>query len=298
MGEKVTPTIAVIVVAYQSESDVERCVASLREARKQTPGLSLWLIDNSVDLDIRKKIKSHLTEPWMHYLYFGENLGFAVGNNEGFKAASAEDPDYYFLLNADAAVEPDCLATLLAEAEERPAAAYGPLMTYADGTVYYAGGNINYWLAATFHSGRRLPPRANDQTRRVSFINGCGLFMPASSYERWGGLSDDYFMYYEEADWCARVNHDRGELYYVPAARLTHYTAKDSASPAALYYLTRNQWLFARRQTRWYHRPTSYLGILIFQTLRFVKHIGNRERRQAILRAWRDARHHHYGQMA
>ena len=297
MGQKVEPAIAVIVVAYQSDTDVERCVASLRAARQTTPNLSLWLIDNSVDLDIRKRIKSHLTESWMHYLYFGENLGFAVGNNEGFKAARNENPDYFFLLNADAAVEPDCLSQLIEFAQRQPAAAYGPQMLYPDGTVYYGGGKINFWLASAFHPGSHELPRSNDQPRRVSFINGCGLLIPTASYDRWGGLPEEYFMYYEETAWCARAIRDGGTLYYVPHARLTHYTAKTTKSVAALYYLTRNHWLFARQHTRWYQRPSAYLGILIFQTIRFVKHIGNRAQRRAMVNAWRDAYHHRYGQM-
>jgi hypothetical protein len=297
MGPQVEPKIAVIVVAYQSDTDVARCVASLKTARELTPGLELWLIDNSLDLDVRKRVKGHLTEKWMHYQYFGENVGFAEGNNLGFKAALEGQPDFFFMLNADAAVAPDCLANLLTDAAQHPAAAYGPLMTYADGTVYYAGGYINYWLAATFHPGRQLPPRPQT-ARPVSFINGCGLLLPRASYERWGGLPADFFMYYEEAAWCARVQADGGLLLYVPEARLIHYTPKTTnKSVTALYYLTRNQWLFARQYTRWYHKITAYPAITVFQLLRYWKFIGKRQHRQAIVQAWRDAFNHRYGQM-
>lgn len=297
MGAQVEPKIAVIVVAYQSDTDVARCVASLKAAATKTPNLSLWLIDNSLDLDIRKRIKGLLTEKWMHYQYFGENVGFAVGNNLGLQAAVDEKPDYFFLLNADAAIDADCLQQLLADAAQHPAAAYGPLMTYEDGSVYYAGGRLNRWLAATFHPGRQEAPRPQ-QPRRTSFINGCGLLLPRASYEKWGGLPDEYFMYYEEAAWCARVLEDGGELRYVPAAHLTHYTPKaTNKSINALYYLTRNQWLFARQHAHWYHKITAYPAIILFQIIRYLKYIGKRQHRQAIVQAWRDAINHRYGQM-
>lgn len=299
MGQKVEPSIAVVVVAYQSDTDIARCVASLEAARQRTPHLSLWVVDNSLDLDIRKKIKSHLKENWTHYQYFGENVGFAVGNNLGLKAAAPDKPDYFFLLNADAVVAPDSLANLLDEAERYPAAAYGPLMTYGDGTVYYAGGFISRWLGAAFHPGRLKSPPSSQVARDVSFLNGCGIFMPRRTYERWGGLPEEYFMYYEETAWCAQIGSEGGVLRYVPTARLTHYTPKETGKSAtALYYLTRNQWLFARQHCAWYHKITAYPAIAFFQSLRFLKLIGNTAARQAIIHGWRDAYSHRYGKMA
>ncbi len=298
MGEKVGPTVAVIVVAYQSDTDVARCLASIKAARKITPGISLWLFDNSPEASARQSIEGLLTESWMHYLTEKKNIGFAAGNNRAFEAAATVNPDFFFLLNADAAVDADCLAKLTADAAAHPAAAYGPLMTYEDGTIYYAGGTLNRWLAATFHPGRSTVPEP-DKARRVSFINGCGLLLPLASYQKWGGLPEEYFMYYEEAAWCAQALDDGQTLRYVPNAHLTHYTDKATGkSAAALYYLTRNQWLFAKQRLRWYHRITAYPAIIVFQTMRLIRNIGKRQQRQAIMQAWRDALNHRYGQMA
>lgn len=293
------PTVAVIVVAYNSSSDIKRCLRSLKGETAEPPlQLEAWVIDNSSEEESKPAIRQATAKyPWAHYRDAQKNLGFAAGNNLGLKLAAKAGADYFFLLNADAAVEPGCVSTLLQACWRTGADAVGPLMLYEDGTVYYAGGEFQPWLGATFHPGRKQRPAANLTEKPVNFINGCGLFFPAATYERWGGLPEDYFMYYEEADWCAHLAADSGLLLFIPQAKLIHYTGKSSSKSApALYYLTRNQWLFARRYTKWYHRLTAYPAIAAFQLLRYLKYLDHDLLVRAIKAAWHDALENHYGQ--
>ena len=67
--------------------------------------------------------------------------------------------------------------------------------------------------------------------------------------DRVGVMFEDFFLYYEELDWCERIKRAGFEVYIEPNARVYH---KESASVGAFstlktYYINRNRIYFMRR---------------------------------------------------
>ena len=63
----------------------------------------------------------------------------------------------------------------------------------------YGGGKIN------FNSGTITMLKTKDQVAEMDFVSGGSLFTHAANYKTLGLLPEDYFLYWEETDWCYRA---------------------------------------------------------------------------------------------
>ena len=107
------PTIAVVVVNWNSRDDV---LAALRSLRAQTdPDVQVVVVDNGSTDGSVEAIASAF--PDVQIVVAGENLGFAEGCNRGISATRS---DWVFLLNNDATAEPTCIARLREFAGDAP----------------------------------------------------------------------------------------------------------------------------------------------------------------------------------
>jgi len=84
------------------------------------------------------------------------NLGFAGGNNVGFRYALARDDfAYIWLLNNDTVIRPDALIKLVMKIKEKPKIGMcgSTLLYYHDPELIQAagGGHYNKWLGTTRH---------------------------------------------------------------------------------------------------------------------------------------------------
>ena len=191
------------------------------------------------------------------FLQAGKNDGFAAGVNRGLETfAAMPEVEYFWILNSDAMTEAETPARLVAAA--RAAGRFGiiggrtyfqdpPLMIQTD------GGWADMWLgrmrsANVGRTGRDVPgPEGLD------YIPGCHMLVSRTFLETAGPMPEDYFLYYEEVDWCLR----RGDLplIWVADAPIHHVAGGSIGSgtfqrgPSALsaYWMARNRLRFVRR---------------------------------------------------
>lgn len=298
----VKPKVATLIISYNDHEDVERCLTSLKKTSTKTFEHVVILIDNSTDKDARTKI-AHIARKYSTLVVFKpqeKNLGFASGMNKGYYLADKEQADYYFMLNIDTEIMPDTIEKLLASQQKSEAAIIAPLITFGDtkDIIYYAGGTTVWWLGIVRHPHRHQPVNPYDKKGRfVTFVNGCALLIPKTTISQYGNLFANYFMYYEETDLCARILHGGGTLYYEPKALVKHYTPHtDDKSANSIYYLTRNHWLFIKRNLAWWNKLTAVPAVICFQLYRLLKYTFKTDHRRAILQGMKDAIFNHYGQ--
>lgn len=299
MGKTVDslPSVAVVIVAFNDPDNIRRVIGSLA----QTTGpftLQVVIVDNSTNPAAAEAVQKRTAAApaRLHASYHRQksNRGFAGGVNAGLQAAHT---DYYWLINSDTSVEPDAITRLLETAQRTKAAVVGSRILYGDDkTIYYAGGSANNWLGIVRHPRQNQPPLAHDHTRPVTFVNGCAMFMPATTIHRYGMLFEPYFMYYEETDLCARIIRAGGALYYEPRSVIYHYTPHSfDKTPLAVYFLTRNHWLYIRRNLRRLQLVTATLAVTCFQLYRLARFTRQPALRRAHIAGWLDAVKNHYG---
>jgi hypothetical protein len=257
------PQVAIIVLNWNGRDDTLACLGSL--SHLDYPNHEIVVIDNGSADDSVAAVQAAF--PSVTLIEAGDNLGFAGGNNLGLERAQAMHADYALLLNNDTEVAPDCLSQLVEAAEADPkVGVVGPMIYYfaQPELIWSAGGGVDWRWGDTHMIGIGEPDRGQfgDQPRSVDFVTGCALLIKMPVVEQVGPLDGRFFAYYEENEWCVRVQRAGYKTLHVPKAKVWHKISPDAreATPQVHYYMIRNRLLFLKLARA---RPAAWFNTLV-----------------------------------
>jgi N-acetylglucosaminyl-diphospho-decaprenol L-rhamnosyltransferase len=236
--------IAVIIVTYRSAQLTIEGLRSLVSERS-TPGLRIRavVVDNaSGDMPaITQAVTQNDWSSWVTVVLAPENGGFAYGNNLGIQRAYASrPPSYVYLLNPDAQVRPGAIGSLVRflEAHSNIGIA-GSSFENLDGSDWPIAfrfptliSELNQGIEFGFMSrilgrwvvARHMPP-SNEE---VDWICGASMLIRHQVFAAIGGLDENYFLYYEETDFCRRAREAGFPTWYVPESRVMHIAGQST----------------------------------------------------------------------
>jgi GT2 family glycosyltransferase len=225
-------------------------------------------------------------------LHNGGNLGFAGGNNPGISFAMTRTQcEYIWLLNNDTVVEPDALMQAIQRMEQdRRIGICGSTLVYyheRDKVQAFGGANYSPAKGSSVHIGAFQPRAAVPSTsapveQSLSYVIGAAMLARRAFVEKVGLMTEDYFLYFEEIDWCTR---GLGEfaLGYAPASVVYHKegasigTSASGGSPLSIYYLFKNRLRFTLR----FH-ARHILTVILFSLIDVAKFVYRQRWPQAI----------------
>jgi len=180
-------------------------------------------------------------------------LGFAEGNNVGLREGLKSDADLFLLLNNDTIVAPNFLEEFNKAAKEHPeVGAFGAKIYFYDepATIWYAGGSVDPRTGRCYHIGCGAPTGHNEKTK-TDYICGCALAVRREVLEKVGLLDPDFFLIWEEIDWCYRMRKMGYQCLFVPTAKVWHKVSasfeEGNRGPMWQYFYFRNRLLFHKR---------------------------------------------------
>ena len=218
--------VDVVIVAHNAG---ELLSASVASAVEQAGCNAVWVIDaESADGSVQALAAE---QPGVHVLAV-PNAGFSAGNNRGIERTSAP---YVLLLNPDAELLPDALATLIGVAEAHPnAAIVGPAILNPDGTAQAnsfgrfptVASAVELRLARLANrlaGNAKQSPRLPGMTKSVDWVTGAAMLVRRSAVRDVGAMDEGFFLYYEDFEWCHRMR-DRGwDVLLEPSAFVVHH---------------------------------------------------------------------------
>lgn len=231
-------TLSIIIISYNTKDLLLSCLAAVIENIQSLPS-EIIVVDNA-SADGSAEAAAALKDQRITVIRNTDNLGFARANNQAIQRARGT---YLLLLNSDTLLHEGSVKTLVRFLDACPQAiAVGPKILNADGTLQNKGfcfpsvagallvlsGLEKFISPEALH---RFFPRlcwGEDQTLEVDFLHGCCMLIRRDAVEATGGFPEVYFMYFEEQDWCYRARKLGYQIWYLPAASVTHY---GSASP-------------------------------------------------------------------
>jgi GT2 family glycosyltransferase len=241
-GSETRPDISVVVVNWNTNHMLQRCLASL-EAERETARLEVIVVDNG-STDGSQDLVSK-TFPTVRLIANRENRGFSIANNQGVATSAGR---YVFLLNSDTEVESGSLRALIDYADANPSAGIiGPQLLNFDGSLQPSGRQFPAPLStvAILFGVDRLMGRPRYGTRRdysmpsaVDEVSGAAMLVRREAMERVGGLDESFAWGYEDVDLCRRVKQAGWEVHYFPGAKIKHeWGGSRRLAPAATVLL-------------------------------------------------------------
>ena len=246
--------VAIIVLNWNGKEDTLECLKSVQKI--DYPNFDVIVVDNGSSDDSVKAIQKEF--PKVKVLQTGKNLGFAAGNNAGMRYALKHHADHILLLNNDTVVDRELIKELMdASAQFNHSGIFGAKIYYYNepNTIWYAGGKQKYGAFHFIHVG--IGSIDNGQKYNIieetDYITGCALFVSKGVLERIGLLDENYFLIYEETDFCFRAKKSSIKSYVVPSAKVWHKVSRSfdgRFSPLYIYFLTRNRLLWAENHLK------------------------------------------------
>ena len=214
------------------------------------PDIEIIVVDNASKTDPIPAWK--IKYPSVIFIRSDKNLGFTGGNNLGITYAKG---DYLFVINNDTEVTASLIGRLVATLEEHPEiGVISPKINYFDqpDVLQYTGyTNMNYFTARNKCIGQY--EKDNGQydylTGKTGYAHGAAMLVRREAMEKAGMLSDNFFIYYEELEWCERIKKAGYEIWVDMQALLYHKESMTVGKQSAFkeYYMSRNRILFNRK---------------------------------------------------
>lgn len=216
--EQTLSLVSIVVLTHDRPDYLGRVLDSI--VRQSYPNLEIIVVDNkSCSSDqIARIVHSY---QGAKLIQNPTNLGFTGGMNKGIEAASGR---YVHLTVDDVLFEKDCIRHLTEYLESHPSVGLISGILYnEDGSINCAGGEIDLapvYAHGIFGEGEKDVGQF-PQAYPVKYIPGGMIFSHADFLKRLKGFRQDFFIYCEDSELCARVSKLGYEIVVVPQAKAT-----------------------------------------------------------------------------
>ena len=225
--------VAVVVVSYGVRAQLVGCLRSIRTA---LPGAQTVVVDNASE---DGSAAAAAGDPDVRLIALRQNLGFSAAVNRGVAAC---DAPFILLLNPDATLPGACHSALLRPLREDPgvwAAGYrqvdqagyrqlsaGPRPTltkeWARRVVQRQLDRPAAWCGAVLDLYAHAP-------RQVGWVAGSSLLVRRSAFVQVAGFDEQFFLYFEDIDFCLRLQRAGGRVVFDPRLTLMHARGRSAA---------------------------------------------------------------------
>lgn len=245
------PLVSIITVNFRQATVTCALLDSIRENTYKN--VEVIVVDNGSLADCSEIFKK--SYPSVKLIVSSENLGFAGGNNLGIAEAMG---DFLFFVNNDTVLTPNLIEALLSRFNTKNTniGVVSPKIRYFDNpnVIQYAGfTEMNPITGRNEAIGKNEEDKGqHDTARPTAYAHGAAMMLRREIIEKVGSMPEDFFLYYEELDWCAQIRRAGFDIWYEPTGLIYH---KESAavgkmSPLKIFYITRNRLLFMRRNVK------------------------------------------------
>ena len=225
--------LSIVIVNFNGGQLVANCLESIYQ-NPPTDSFEVVLVDNaSTDGSFERVREAY---PQLVCISETENLGLARAFNHGLNAASGR---FLLSLDNDTRILPGALQTLIEVLRADPSIGIaGSQLLNPDNSLQRTFRRRPSAFNAIFGrrslitrlwpgnplSSRYLMDEKLDETQPfdVDWLSTAALMISREALDRVGGLDEDFFVYWVDADWCARVKDGGFRIVAVPESRIIH----------------------------------------------------------------------------
>jgi GT2 family glycosyltransferase len=225
----VKPKALVVIPTFMSkEEDLVTTLDAIRSVRHtQGEKVDILCVDDfSPDQDLADRLEQASPEFAFEVHRKEENTGFSKTINIGLQRA-LDEGRHAVLMNADVEIStPGWLGEFIRTKDQdmKPAAVVGALLYYPNGTIQHAGVYFSA-LTRTFDHLYKYGPGDLPEALRMNAcpVTGAFQFIRHSTLEKVGIYDEEFFMGWEDVDYCLRVFLSQEQCIYNPRVRAYHF---------------------------------------------------------------------------
>jgi GT2 family glycosyltransferase len=271
-----------VIVNYNSQDTLKKCIDSLLAEDIQKIN-KIIVVDNDSKDNSEKFL---LDYDGVNLISLEENVGFARGCNIG---ATYSESEYIFFLNPDTVIQNSNLEKmLLAFKENNRLGIVGPKIYNSDGSFTKTCRNfpnLKNFLVHQFSLDKLfknhvwiIDQDSSSSSSIVPTIIGAAFMVRKDIFDKLKGFDEDYFVYFEEVDFCYRANVIGYNSLFLSTSKLIHIgnITTEAVPTRILSYSIMSRLIYFKK-----HRPYyEYILILIYSLLiefiiRFLKSCFN-----------------------
>ena len=275
--------ISIVIVSYNTKEYLIECLQSLHT--NSFEGTSeVFVVDNASSDGSADMVERRF--PGVSLIKNDVNAGFSAAVNQSCRRASGR---YVLLLNPDTLVLSGAIGALFSYMESHPeVGAAGPrqwldtdkrlqstvTVKPPDSTTLLA--QIPFfrrWVQKTLHTkfwSKDFDIWTSNFPIRVDTLNGSCMLVRRKTIEDVGVLDEDFFLFFEDADWCVRMRKRGWELWFVPASEIVHFGMRSVLLSEGISEIARQS---LNHYIKKHMSPSGYLLWKIFGAKRLLRPI-------------------------
>ncbi|MDO9231223.1 MAG: glycosyltransferase family 2 protein [bacterium] len=252
-----TPKIFIIILNYNGQEVLKKTLSSVFQV--DYPNFEIVLVDNNSKDGSFEEARRIF--PKIACIKNSENLGFSAGNNIGIEYALERGADYVLLLNYDAVVKKDFLWPLidLMDKNKKVGIASPVILKNETSNVWFSGGKIKWLKMKTEHQENNL----KENYFHSDYITGCSMIIKKEVFRKIGLLDEDYFLYWEDADFSIRAKRAGYKLAVCAGSHVWHLEKSQEKKANKIYWLVLSGLIFFRKNSPMYLRPWLFVYVLL-----------------------------------
>jgi hypothetical protein len=221
--------LTIAIVSYNAKEELTACLESVFGSTR-LESFEVIVVDNASTDGTVEMLADRF--PRVRVIASPENLGFGRGSNLCWHEAKSS---LVLFLNSDTVVSDRALDRLVDLARERPeAGAIGPRLLYPEGEIQMSFGAMpriaSELLQKLWNAGyaRGRGPLRNavrnrySRERTVDWVSAACLLTRRDILETVSGFDENFFLYSEDIDLCARIRATGARILFTPEVEIVH----------------------------------------------------------------------------
>ena len=266
----------IIVLNYNAYQDTVECLKSI--SKLESKKYKIILVDNCSTEPLIDGIMEWISSNNFNnikLLKSKSNVGYAAGNNLGINYALKQiDCEYIWILNNDTIVKSNALKELIrSDQNSKFQTIWGSKILYPNGKIQSLGCTMNYRFMSSYHNYNNKLDSMNDLSLvNIDYIHGCSMFFKKEIINKIGTLSEDFFMFFEDVDFCDRAKNNGIRLNIAQQSKVVHKEGASVKKNGLAYLATINRIKYAKK-IKSDQLNFIYLGIMykIFKSLLLLR---------------------------
>ncbi len=246
----VPPALSYCVVNTDGREDLLACLAAIERTHPPQVEHEVLVLDNASEDGSAAAVRA--LGRGIRLIALERRTGKAENDSTLMREAQGR---YCLLLNEDSELKPGAVAALLAALDADPqAAAATPQLLDSDGKSVpcaWRFPGIGTALAGAFFLHRMATVQSRGATtRRVDWAQSSALMVRREAAGEVGYMDPDFFVYYDECDFCKRLGEAGWATLFVPGAEAVHHDQLSTDLSAGLPRIVefhRNRDLYMRK---------------------------------------------------